>query len=417
MTDNVIDTRCYNCGKYVFEHQNLIFCDICETWIHLKCSGLIKKRFIEWSESDESFFCGACITGTFPFSNLKDPQFTKEIDTPVNKKAISKLTNILAVYDKSCTVCRKSIRKPISSVPCNQCKHLIHKKCSNLSAFNSDDIETHLREWECSRCKENTLSSFPFYSIEDNYELLNLSFNSTYSCKSNSTATSLADYSHVKQLETCKLTLKEHDHLYKSDIDVNLNSFSNFSYYDNHEFHKLLNSPPLDKNKMSSILHTNISSISKNLENIEILLENLDHKFDIIGLSETWHDRNNDDRIKQLNITGFHNYVGQMGTSLKGGCGFFVADNLTFSIRSDFNKTYQDPSCEFEAFWIEVENKTKANSIFGVVYNHPRRNISAFLDYLQTVFTQINKENKLAYVGILTLTFLNLILRQTLILF
>ncbi len=87
-----------------------------------------------------------------------------------------------------------------------------------------------------------------------------------------------------------------------------------------------------------------------------------------------------------------------MGTSLKGGCGFFVADNLTLSIRSDFNKTYQDPRCEFKAFWIEVENKTKANSIFGVVYNHPRRNISAFLDYLQTVFTQINKENKLAFV-------------------
>ena len=105
MTDNVIDTSCSNCGKYVFEHQNLIFCDICETWIHLKCSGLIKKRFLELSESDESFFCGACITDTFPFSNLKDPQFTKEIDTPVNKKSISKLTNILAVYDKSCTVC------------------------------------------------------------------------------------------------------------------------------------------------------------------------------------------------------------------------------------------------------------------------------------------------------------------------
>ena len=125
---------------------------------------------------------------------------------------------------------------------------------------------------------------------------------------------------------------------------------------------------------MSSILHTNISSISKNLENIEILLENLDHKFDIIGLSETWHDGNNNDRIKQLNIEGFHNYVGQIGTNSKGGCGFLVAEKLSFSVRSDLNKTYQDQSCEFEAFWIEVENKTEANSIFGVIYNHPRSN-------------------------------------------
>ena len=104
-----------------------------------------------------------------------------------------------------------------------------------------------------------------------------------------------------------------------------------------------------------------------------------------------------------------------MGTSLTGGCGFFVAYYLTFSIRSDLYKTYQDRSFEFEAFWIEVENKTKANSIFGVVYNHPRRNVSAFLEYLQTVFTKIKKEIKLPFVfRELPSTFLNVIFCQTL---
>ncbi len=92
MNDNDMNISCSKCGKHVYENQNSIFCDICENWIHLRCSGLIKKRFVELSQSNESFFCGACITDTFPFSNLRDPQFTKEIETPVNKKAISKLT-------------------------------------------------------------------------------------------------------------------------------------------------------------------------------------------------------------------------------------------------------------------------------------------------------------------------------------
>ena len=266
-----------------------------------------------------------------------------------------------------------------------------------MTNWNTVNIETHLKKWVCSTCRISLLSSFPFYSIENNI-LVNLSYNSTYSCKCTSTAVPFSDFSHLEQFETCKLSLKEHDYLYSNDIDSNINNFSNFDYHDNHELHKLMNSPSLNKNKMSSILHTNICSISKNLENVEILLNNLDHKFDIIALSETWHIKDNDERIKKLKMNGFHNYVGQIGNNLKGGCGFFVADHLSFNTRMDLNKSYQDSDCEFEACWIEVENKSKANLIFGVLCNHPRKNTSAFLDYLQSIFGKMNKGNKQIFV-------------------
>ncbi|MCP4485640.1 MAG: endonuclease/exonuclease/phosphatase family protein, partial [Flavobacteriaceae bacterium] len=115
------------------------------------------------------------------------------------------------------------------------------------------------------------------------------------------------------------------------------------------------------------------------------------------ALSETWHTKDNDERIKQLRIEGFHPYSGQSGNNLKGGCGFFVANHLSYSTRNDLSKSYRDSDCEFEAFWIEIENKSKANSVFGVIYNHPRRNTSAFLDYLQSVFAKLNRENKVVF--------------------
>ncbi len=394
MTDE--STCCPKCGKNVFDNQNSILCDACKSWVHLKCSGLIKKMFLELSQSDESYFCGVCLQDIFPFAQLKDDKLAKEFSKQASAKSVSLFNKILAEYNKTCSVCSKTIHLTKSSIPCGQCKHLIHKRCSEVPNWNIANIDSLLKKWECLTCRLSCLSSFPFSSLE-NHELGNLSYNSAFTCKCNSTAVSLSDFSHIEQLETCKLTLKEYDHLFDNDVDCNLIKLSDFDYYDNHEFHKLINSSTFDTNKMSSIFHTNISSISKNLENVEILMSNIDHKFDILAFSETWHTKDNDERIKQLNIEGFHNYEGQFGNNRKGGCGFFVAEHLSYSIRTDLNKSYKDSDCEFEAFWIEVENKLKANSIFGVLYNHPRKNTSAFLDYLQSIFAKINREKKLIF--------------------
>ena len=77
-------------------------------------------------------------------------------------------------------------------------------------------------------------------------------------------------------------------------IDLNdkeLNKISiqpNFQYYQNHKFNKLSqNLKKKKKNQTLSILHTNICSINANLENLELLLNNLEHNFNIIAVSET----------------------------------------------------------------------------------------------------------------------------------
>ena len=109
----------------------------------------------------------------------------------------------------------------------------------------------------------------------------------------------------------------------------------------------------------------------------------------IIALSETWHTKANNDQFKTLSLSGYQVYKGLTGSTKNGGCGFLVSENIKFDIREDLNKAFKDDQCEFDAFWIEIDN-----SVMGVVYNHPRRNSTNFLEYLDQVQKKLSKENK-----------------------
>jgi hypothetical protein len=39
---------------------------------------------------------------------------------------------------------------------------------------------------------------------------------------------------------------------------------------------------------------------------------------------------------------------------------------------------------EFEALWIEIQNKGKANIICRVIYRHPRGDLDTFIEYLNS---------------------------------
>ena len=90
-----------------------------------------QKTFLELSQKDEPFFCGVCLLDIFPFTNISDNNLAKEFVIKGSAKSVSKLKNCIAEYGKLCSVCRKSIRTPASSIPCCQCKHLIHKNAPN----------------------------------------------------------------------------------------------------------------------------------------------------------------------------------------------------------------------------------------------------------------------------------------------
>ena len=97
----------------------------------------------------------------------------------------------------------------------------------------------------------------------------------------------------------------------------NLSIQRDFGYYQPHNFHNF--AMKLDKSNSFNAVRINICSLSANLENLELLLRNLDHAFDVIGVSENWGSENinNKNTMNNHTIPGYQNYVVQKAHPLK----------------------------------------------------------------------------------------------------
>ena len=91
------------------------------------------------------------------------------------------------------------------SIPCVGCNSLILKRCSCLQFWQFRKTLNILKEWCCPTCWKHR---FPFSQI-DNKSLTELSFNSNYSCRCQSTITEPSSR-FLDKLNLCKLDLKEH---------------------------------------------------------------------------------------------------------------------------------------------------------------------------------------------------------------
>ena len=61
----------------------------------------------------------------------------------------------------------------------------------------------------------------------------------------------------------------------------------NFKYYNMHDFH-VLGKILLRQSKLS-VFHTNMCSLNANAENMQDLLYDINFKFDILAVTETWN--------------------------------------------------------------------------------------------------------------------------------
>ena len=146
-----------------------------------------------------------------------------------------------------------------------------------------------------------------------------------------------------------------------------------------------------DENQTSfSILHNNVRSLRRNLENLQVhLLNELDYRFSVIGITET----------KITNSAGIDfnpqipNYqFEQVPTPLScGGVGMYVNTSLNYTV---LEKTSNEA---FQALWIELEFLKDKNVICGVIYrqhNSPEQ----FQTYFDMTLERLSSTNKPIYV-------------------
>ena len=160
------------------------------------------------------------------------------------------------------------------------------------------------------------------------------------------------------------------------------------TYYQEHQFSEINKS----RSKLS-LLHHNIRSAPKNLEQLMLYIKSLDFQFTVIGLSETWLNESTKD------LYGIPNYVSInecRQDKRGGGVSLFIQNSVQFNVRTDLNQFNEN----IESIFIEMDGKSigkERNVIVGVIYRPPNTDISVFNEHLTTLLSAVKLENKLCY--------------------
>ena len=144
--------------------------------------------------------------------------------------------------------------------------------------------------------------------------------------------------------------------------------------------------------KNLSLFHLNIASLCKHKEELEYILNQLNFKFYIIGITET-------KTLKEINPIFDYNLKGYNAfhtatESHFGGTLLYVSDNLKAKQRKDIEtKLYK--SKELESTFVEIINQGKRNIKASCIYRHSSMDLDNFNhNFLNYLMQSLVKEAK-----------------------
>ena len=70
---------CKLCPKNVTDNDNAILCNLCQTWVHIKCNHYNYMDYKYLQGCNEPWYCLSCSNTLFPFSNLNNQVFVNFI--------------------------------------------------------------------------------------------------------------------------------------------------------------------------------------------------------------------------------------------------------------------------------------------------------------------------------------------------
>ena len=211
-------------------------------------------------------------------------------------------------------------------------------------------------------------------------------------------------FTHIDNLPRFELLSKldKISSLNHHDVENNFMQQTDFKYYTLEDF---LNNEDLTRSKNTlsfSTIHFNIRSLSANHDGMTTLLSELQHAFDVIGLSET-KIKDSCDPTSNITIDGY-DFVSKPTLTNAGGVGFYVKEGISFNIRDDLCLITK----EFESLWIEINRYPYKNLVCAILYRHPSGNPEDFTKYLYSTLDIISKEKKLClFMGDFNINLLN----------
>ena len=172
---------------------------------------------------------------------------------------------------------------------------MVQLKCNNLNVVQTEIIKTtgSDRFWICMFCSNNL---FPFATLNDHklYQTLSQS-NNHYSGSSNSYSTNTC--STLKPPKNLSNLFNEFNN-FSSQQNKNTENIMNCKYYDIEEIQSRNN-----LNHKNALSYINTCSLSKNIEELEYLLDKTKIDFDVIGISES-RIKKDKSPINSINLKG-----------------------------------------------------------------------------------------------------------------
>ena len=413
-----IKTYCGICSKALAKNSRIISCQICNASVHIKCNETDVKTFNKNKLNKTPQTCLKCQTETLPFHNLTDTQlntenqnFTEPSNTLCKPKCKICLKTVatnhrkitcqscnsfvhikcnqtdVKTYNKivkdnipqvclscqnvhtvsiakktHCGVCNKTIAKNHRNLCCESCNSRVHIKCNKTDVKTYNNIIKENKKIMCINCQ---MENIPFQHLTElQFSAVNKGHNADPDSLQEASITSTSLRTFFKEINKTN----PFDHIESDDEDEENAALINCKYEDLCSF----NYKP--KKDVFSLFHTNIGSLAKHKEELETILNMLDYKFDIIGISETKLSKNIKPKFN-INIKGYRCYHVDTEAS-KGGSLIYIRDTLNSKERPDLASVLYKSEV-LDSTFIEIINPTKKNILVGCVYRHPSMDLKS----------------------------------------
>ena len=276
--------------------------------------------------------------------------------------------------DFPCTICSKTVLT--DAIECSLCYNWCHRICAKLSKQKLKILSDSDQYWYCKNC----LEIFPFSNVDDNelaFITSNLNVDEEYfnlytACKSIE-----LDCVNHDELEFCDL-----ENEFQPDKNIFNELERKCDYYTNDEFcGKVTNNYGL------SFIHFNCRSLKANFVNLHSYLQTLKKTFDVIALSETW--LNNNDNINDFFIDNYEIIYTNRSNKRGGGVLIYVSKCIEFELMNSMSIDVDDM---LEVVTIKLKNKKEKDILFSCMYRSPGGCLDNFNSYFQDFLCHVGNK-------------------------
>ncbi|KAJ8031441.1 hypothetical protein HOLleu_24631 [Holothuria leucospilota] len=162
-------------------------------------------------------------------------------------------------------------------------------------------------------------------------------------------------------------------------------------YYSDDQFKQ-----KFDSEKGLSIIHFNCRSLYANFSSLETYLNELNLKFDIIAISETWLNLDSNTALYELD--GYDMFHVDRSNRRGGGVAVYVKNSLAYKV---IDKMCTEINDVLEFVSIEICVKNKKNVIVSCLYRQPGSSTETLTDHIEKMYR--NKKSDIYLCGDLML--------------